>query len=134
MALLVRRPSPRRALQHLDRALESDPNLIDAVQLRALVRARLGDPSTLDDVERLLEGPTAHRLYNASCAVALFAEKSPDRRLRTRSLELLARALDAGFPIGEVAADPDLQSLHGLPEFRRLLRAKRAGATETRRE
>jgi eukaryotic-like serine/threonine-protein kinase len=121
MALLVRRTDPRRALEYLDRALETDPNLIDAVQLRALVRARLGDPAALDDVQRLVESPTAHRLYNAACAVAVFSENNPDRRLLTHALELLARALKAGFPTAGVAADPDLKSLRGLPQFAKLL-------------
>jgi tetratricopeptide (TPR) repeat protein len=122
MALLVRGIDLRRALEYLNRALDNDPNLIDAVQLRALVRARLGDPAALDDVQRLVESPTAHRLYNAACAVAIFSEKAPDRRLRSHALELLARALQAGFPTADVAADPDLNSVRGLPEFKKLLR------------
>ena len=113
-----------RALEYLNRALETDPNLIDAVQLRALVRARLGDPAALDDVERLVESPTAHRLYNAACAVAVFSEKAPNRRLLSHSLDLLARALKAGFPTADVASDPDLSSLHSLPEFTKLLPTK----------
>jgi len=125
MALLVRGTDLRRALEYLNRALETDPNLIDAVQLRALVRARLGDPAALDDVQRLVESPTAHRLYNAACAVALFSEKAPDQRLLSHALELLARALKAGFPTADVASDPDLTPLHGLAEFTKLLPPKR---------
>jgi eukaryotic-like serine/threonine-protein kinase len=124
MALLVRGTDLPRALEYLNRALETDPNLIDAVQLRALVRARLGDAAALDDVERLVEAPTAHRLYNAACAVAVFSEKAPNRRLLSHSLDLLARALRAGFPTADVASDPDLTSLRSLPEFKELLPAK----------
>src|SRR5262249_41730866 len=48
MALLARKSNLAQALDHLDRALDCNPNLIDAVQLRALVRARLGERSALD--------------------------------------------------------------------------------------
>ena len=37
MARLTRTSDPQGALKHLDAALESDPHLVDAVQLRALV-------------------------------------------------------------------------------------------------
>jgi serine/threonine protein kinase/Tfp pilus assembly protein PilF len=124
MALLVRGTDLGQALEYLNQALETDPNLIDAVQLRALVRARLGDPAALDDIERLVESPTAHRLYNAACAVAVFSKKAPDRRLPAHALELLARAIKAGFPTAGVASDPDLIPLHALPEFTRLLSPK----------
>jgi tetratricopeptide (TPR) repeat protein len=124
MALLVRGTDLGQALEYLNQALDTDPNLIDAVQLRALVRARLGDPAALDDVEHLVESPTAHRLYNAACAVAVFSKKAPDRRLPAHALELLARAIKAGFPTAGVASDPDLIPLHALPEFTRLLSPK----------
>ena len=91
MALLVRADDLEEALKHLDVALDADPNLIDAIQLRALVRARLGEPSALDDVDRLLKIPTARRYYNAACAVALYADKSREPRQLTHSLELLTR-------------------------------------------
>ncbi|HZW34491.1 MAG TPA: protein kinase, partial [Isosphaeraceae bacterium] len=121
MALLIRASDPRAALRHLDTAIVRDPHLIDAIQLRALVRARLGDRAALDDVDRLIETPTAVRLYNAACAVALYAEHARDDRPLPHALELLARALKAGFPPAEAAADPDLKILQALPEFRQLL-------------
>ena len=121
LALLIRARDPRAALRQLDTALDTNPHLIDAIQLRALVRARLGDPAALDDVERLLETPTAQRLYNAACAVALYADHARDPRQLPHALELLERALRAGFPPTDVAADPDLKALHTLPKFHELL-------------
>jgi hypothetical protein len=121
MALLIRAKDPKAALQHLDMALDTDRNLIDALQLRALVRARLGNPAALDDIEKLIESPTANRLYNAACAVSLYAEKAPERRRLPQALALLERALNAGFPPAEAAADPDLAALHVLPRFRQLV-------------
>jgi eukaryotic-like serine/threonine-protein kinase len=120
MALLVRADDPRAALGHLDIAIDSDPHLIDAIQLRALVRARLGDPAALDDVDRLLKIPTAQRYYNAACAVAVYAEKAGEPRQLEHAMELLTRAVDLGFPAAEAVDDPDLACLRDRPAYRRL--------------
>jgi eukaryotic-like serine/threonine-protein kinase len=125
MAVLTREPNPREALEYLERSLEIDPNLIDALQLRALVRAELGDPAALDDVARLLQSPTSYHLYNAACALAVYSEKAHDLRQVPHALDLLARAIAAGFPAAKAAADPDLTPLHSLAEFQRIIaRAK----------
>jgi tetratricopeptide (TPR) repeat protein len=121
MALLVRAHDPHAALRHLDTAVARDPHLIDAIQLRALIRARLGDRAALDDVDRLIETPTSVRLYNAACAVAIYAEHAHDSRPLAHALELLARAVHAGFPLADAAADPDLKALHPLEGFRSLV-------------
>ena len=121
MAVLTRGQNLREALEYLDRALEIDPNLIDALQLRALVRARLGDPAALDDVERLLQSPTSYHLYNAACALAVYSEKAHDLRQLPHAVELLARAIASGFPAAVAAADPDLKPLRSLPEFQRVI-------------
>ncbi len=112
MALLVRKADPKKAIDHLDRSLDSDPDLIDAVQLRALVRARQGERGALDDVDRLVECATPNRLYNAACSVAILSEKTADPRLTSHALDLLTLALKAGFPAQEAATDPDLNPLH----------------------
>ena len=117
----VRKADPKRALDHLDRSLDSDPNLIDAVQLRALVRARLGERGALDDVDRLVESATPNRLYNAACAVAILSEKTADPRLVSHALDLLTQALKAGIPAQEAAADPDLKSLHATRRWTDLM-------------
>jgi hypothetical protein len=121
MALLIRPQDPRGALRHLDVAIARDPHLIDAIQLRALIRARLGDRAALDDVDRLVEIPTSGRLYNAACAVALYAEQARDPRRLTQALELLTRAITAGFPPAEAATDPDLKALHALAGYTTLI-------------
>jgi serine/threonine protein kinase/tetratricopeptide (TPR) repeat protein len=121
MALLARKTNLAQALDHLDRALDCNPNLIDAVQLRALVIARLGERSALDDVERLLESPTANRMYNAACAVAVLSEKSAKPQLLSQAFDLLTRALEAGFSVQEAAADPDLKPLHASRRFDQLV-------------
>jgi tetratricopeptide (TPR) repeat protein len=120
IARVLRSRDAAAALSHLDEALKSDPNLLDAVQLRALVRARLADPAAIDDVDRLLEKPTPHRLYNAACALAVYSEKVNDPRWLHRSLDLLTRAARMGFPIREADSDPDLRIVRELPGFRAL--------------
>ncbi len=125
LALLTRRSSPREALGEADAALAVDPDFFDALQVRALLRARLGDLSASDDAERLIHVPTPHRLYNAACALALLVETAGETRLAPRALSLLNRALDAGFPASEAAADPDLKPLHALPGFRTALERSR---------
>jgi tetratricopeptide (TPR) repeat protein len=124
MALLVRGANLPAALEHLDRALHANPNLIDAIQLRALVRARLGERGALDDVERLVESATSHRLYNAACAVAILSEQAADPRLRSHAMDLLLRAIKAGFSAAEAASDPDLKPLHDSPRFREIVSRK----------
>jgi eukaryotic-like serine/threonine-protein kinase len=121
LALSIRAEDPRAAIRLLDTALDTNPHLIDAIQLRALICARLGDRASLEDVERLLETPTSHRLYNAACAVALYADQARDPGRLPHALQLLGRAIKAGFPAADAAVDPDLSALHTLPEFRRLV-------------
>ena len=123
MARLIRASDPRAAVGHLDAALESDPHLVDAVQLRALVRARLGDRAMLDDVDSLVKTPTAQRLYNAACALALYADVAHDPRPLERAIQLLELAFRAGFSTRTAREDPDLQPLRSRPEFARLIAA-----------
>jgi hypothetical protein len=125
MARLVQPTAPQEALGYVDAALEADPSLTDALQLRALLRARLGQSSAIDDVDNLVLAPTVNRLYNAACALAILSETTADRRLGDRALGLLGRSLDAGFSPTTAAADSDLKSLRGRPEFQDLIRKGR---------
>jgi tetratricopeptide (TPR) repeat protein len=121
MARVVRARDHRLAIEHLNVALEANPDLIDALQLRALERARLGDRATLDDVDLLVKAPTSHRLYNAACALAVYAETAHDPAPLDRAVQLLSLALRAGFPAREAARDPDLKPLQGRPDFATLM-------------
>jgi serine/threonine protein kinase/tetratricopeptide (TPR) repeat protein len=121
MALIVRADNLDDARRHLDAALDADANLVDALQLRTLVLARLGDRSALDDVDRLLKIPTAQRCYNAACAVAVYADKAREPQQFAHALELFRSAVDLGFPAADAADDPDLAPLRGLPAFQRIL-------------
>jgi tetratricopeptide (TPR) repeat protein len=121
MARVVRASNHISAIEHLNTALESDPDLIDALQLRALERAHLGQPGALDDVLLLTRAPTPHRLYNAACALAVYADKTREPKPLARAMELLEQALRAGFPALEAARDPDLRALRKRVDFAALL-------------
>jgi serine/threonine protein kinase/Tfp pilus assembly protein PilF len=121
MAHLLRRSDPHAALGHLDAALASAPDFGDALQLRALIRGRLGRPAAEADADQLERTPTVHRLYNASCAMALLFRSSGQDRHAARAMALLERAIAAGFPAQTAGADPDLDALRGRPEFGRVV-------------
>ncbi|MEW4569852.1 protein kinase [Tautonia sp. JC769] len=124
LAHVLRADRPSEALAHLDTALAAEPNLVDAVQLRALVRARLGMRSAVADVDTLRRFPTAHRLYNAASALAILCEATEDGSLKDDALALLRRAIDAGFDPGFAATDPDLTCLRPLPAFQKLVQPR----------
>jgi len=65
--------------------------------------------------------PTAQRLYNAACALAVYAETAHDPRPLARSIQLLELAFREGFSTRIARADPDLKTLRSRPEFARLV-------------
>jgi hypothetical protein len=109
----------------VQRALDADPDFGDALQLRALIRARLNDPRAETDVDRFLQVTTPQRLYNAACAFSLLSRAGSDARLTARALDSLERALDAGLSPDYPASDPDLDPLRSSPRFASLLAAAR---------
>jgi eukaryotic-like serine/threonine-protein kinase len=122
-AYLVRAQDPRAALEHVERALTAEPDFGDALQLRALIRARGNDPRAESDVDRFLRVTTPQRLYNAACTLSLLSRANSDARLTTRALDYLERALDAGLPPEQTVQDRDLDSLRKSPRFEHLIAA-----------
>jgi tetratricopeptide (TPR) repeat protein len=118
---LWRSTEPGAALRALDRALANDPNLLDALQLRALMRAQLGDPAAESDVDRLIRTPTARSLYNGACALSILSKSIPEPRYKTRSLDLLRRALSLGWPSEIARSDPDLNPVRDSKDFAAIL-------------
>ncbi|MFO0909333.1 MAG: tetratricopeptide repeat protein [Isosphaeraceae bacterium] len=121
LALLYRKTDLPRALKHAEAALATDPNLVDALQARALLRARLGLPGTVDDVDALVRTPSPYVLYNTACALAIYSQVTHQPRFNERALELLGRSIRAGFPVSRAQADPDLEPLRTLPGFAQAL-------------
>jgi eukaryotic-like serine/threonine-protein kinase len=126
LALLTRSHDLAAALKLTDVALEQDPSLLDALQLRALLRARLGQLSAVSDVDRLLQAPTARRFFNAACALSLLAKATGDDRYLSRALEHLRSAAESGFDRALMAKDPDMDPLRGVPEFDRIVGGSRS--------
>ena len=120
-AYLVRSHDPQAALEHAENALAAEPDFGDALQLRALIRARLNDPRAEADVDRFLRVTTPQRLYNAACALSLLARVNGDARLTARALDYLERALDAGLPPDKPSRDPDLDPVRTSPRFEKLI-------------
>ena len=121
LAHLLRSEDPEGALDHLDAALAAKADLLDAVELRALIRARLGRRSALGDVDRLRASPTSNRLYNAACALSLLSGSLDDPDLGREALGLLRRAIDAGADPASIADDPDFDPIRARPELKALL-------------
>lgn len=116
-AHLLRRDDPRTALAEVETALSIDPDFLDALQARALLRARLGDPGAEADVYCLLQAPTPQRFYNAACALALLSRSAANHRLVPRAIDFLRHALDAGLTPKLLAEDTDLDALREFPQF-----------------
>jgi len=121
MACVLRSTDRVRAIEHLDLAVQADPNLIDAIEVRAIERAREGDRGALDDVDRLVKSPTANRLYNASCALAILGRTGGEARFLARAVGLLESSFKSGFPASRAVEDPDLGALRGRADYEAVL-------------
>ena len=132
-AHLARTKDLRSALSELKTALDADPELADALQLRALIRARLGDPRAESDVIRLLRIPTPQRLYNAACVFALLLRSKADPRLMSQAFADLQRALETGIDPDHVARDPDLSALRDSKRFAEMLQSARSSGADGNR-
>jgi eukaryotic-like serine/threonine-protein kinase len=119
LARLTFREDPTAALTHADHALDADPRFLDALELRSLIRARLGRVDAADDVDRLIRAPNPGRLYNGACALAVLSANHPS--FEPRALELLRRAIDAGFPAEKAQVDTDFKALRTRADFRKLV-------------
>jgi serine/threonine protein kinase/Flp pilus assembly protein TadD len=101
----------------LERQLELVP---EDVRARSLLAADYANMGRADDAARHLEMAVALRpkdsnvLYNAACTYGVLGKK-------TEALDLLRRALDAGYANADWPhQDPDLKVLHDDPEFVKL--------------
>ena len=126
LACVVRETDRPSSLAHLDQAIQADPDLIDAYELRALTRAKEGDRGALDDVDRLVKSPTPRRLYNAACALAILGEASGDPRFLARAVAILGASFKAGFPSSHAAEDVDLAPLRDRADYQALI-ARQSG-------
>jgi serine/threonine protein kinase/Flp pilus assembly protein TadD len=127
----------RRALELMTLAVEEMPGFLDARRARAILWARLGHyDEAMADINWCLDrepqsGPT---LYSAACVAAL-AMHSPDpataKDAPKQALLFLRRALDNDYGQDHLTTDPDpdLEALHGHPEFEQLVRRAKEKTT-----
>jgi eukaryotic-like serine/threonine-protein kinase len=113
------------ALEFFNRALESNPEFIEARRYRAVLLARTGllDRAS-QDINRCLEKePTVGAtLYAAACVAARAAEQLSDPQVTQQAVELLRRAFAHGMDIDKAKNDPDLAAIRQHPQFNELFR------------
>ncbi len=119
---LGRRGEANLLAERQRRALEQQLEMVpEDVRARMLLANRYASLGRKDDAIRELQIAVTMRpkdsniLYNAACTYGILQRKS-------EALALLKRAIDAGYRnIDWFARDPDLQCLHGDPEFEALV-------------
>jgi tetratricopeptide (TPR) repeat protein len=105
------------------RVLERQPYYEDVLRRQAEALAKAGHYQELVPLDRrLLElrptDPVVH--YNLACTLARLAEVM-------ESLQMLKAAIRLGYAdFGHIETDPDLDPLRDMPEFKALLRSRRA--------
>ncbi len=119
LARLLRVDDPKAALPLADLAVEGDPDRLDALELRAWLRGRLGDPRADRRRRPPDPGPDAAPALQLGVRPGPAGRLAPDDpTLVPRALDLLRRAIESGFPKSVLRNDPDLKSLAESPAFR----------------
>ncbi len=126
--VLVEQGNEGDAIAWFDEALKWHPSFIEARRPRAVLLARVGKlAKAQQEINVCLQqdGETGITLYNAACILALAAQKSADNNVRKdredQAISVLAKAFQQGYGQAGAAADPDLRSLRGRPDFQALL-------------
>ena len=107
----------RRAIEILEADLVLTPRDADRETSLALALARTGDDGRAKahaDAALALDPRNAYVLYPVALVRLAAGETGP-------ALELLARAVAAGYPIGEMKRDPELTPLRSDPRFVRIV-------------
>ena len=122
IAFLLAYPLGRHeeAISVFDQVLDMQPRNEIALVDRALSHVRLGHiQEALEDTRRAMTLPNAGRsYYQAACVHALIG-KEPNKR---RAVELLAKAIQAGYQPKKLMSDPDLESIREMSGFRAISR------------
>ncbi|HMF15335.1 MAG TPA: serine/threonine-protein kinase, partial [Gemmataceae bacterium] len=125
--MLAASSRPRAAIASLTKAIESDPNLVEARRFRSILWARCGEfESAGIDIQWCLdrEPTSGGHVYAAACITALAAKRLGEPRraqLAAGAVKLLERAFALGYGKNKATDDPDLAALRGRPEFDKLM-------------
>ena len=106
-----------RAIQILEADLALTPRDADRETSLALALARTGDQRSAKahaDAALALDPRNAYVLYPVALVRLAAGETDP-------ALDLLARAVAAGYPVGEIERDPELARLRSDPRFVRIV-------------
>jgi serine/threonine protein kinase/tetratricopeptide (TPR) repeat protein len=126
--LLVEQGQREAALAVIHRAIEAAPGFLEARRCRAILLARGGRvEEATQEINWCLEKEpnSGSLLYGAACVAAQWAQKSSDpltaKLAADQALLFLEKAFVYGYGKEKAATDPDLEKIHSLPEFDRLL-------------
>jgi tetratricopeptide (TPR) repeat protein len=116
----------QEAVKCLDRVMELFPEDAHTLSDRGVLHARVGNRklAVLDAETALALDQDGMILYKAGCIYGLTSKKHPEDQ--GPALKHLADALREGFGAELLAADPDLNALRHLPDFKKLLAAAAA--------
>lgn len=109
----------RRASELLREQIAAKPADGELRTRHALYLIKAGDrAAALQELVAVQDGKlTAQMLYRATVVHELAGD-------RTRALESLKRAIDAGYPASELSAEPELTALRSDPRYHRLVSMK----------
>jgi serine/threonine-protein kinase len=112
----------RRAISLAQKDLELNPKNADVQSDLALYYARAGDAQKAHDylAKALKATPSDVDVLRIACLVHLEAGE------RQEALRWLRQAVRAGYPRGQIVANPELTTLRSEPEFERLVKEAKA--------
>ena len=108
----------KQAISLAERQLEVNPSDTDVVSSLALYYSRVGDAQRARKylVSALQGNPNDVDILRIACLVHLEAGEQQE------SLKWLEKAVHAGYPRGQLMANPELAMLQSAPEFSRLVK------------
>ena len=128
--VLMEQGRNQEALDLLDRAVGIYTQHVPFRAGRGVLHARMGNRTLAlrDAKEAVLQDTSPANLYQIAGIYALTSKTATEDR--RESLHLLRTALNAGFGLEYVDADPELEPLRGSTEFRDIVAAAKSRAKE----
>jgi tetratricopeptide (TPR) repeat protein len=112
------------ALDFFDRTLKAKPDLLEAMQYRAIALARLGQFEKAEkEINHCLglDAENGATLYAAACVASLASNARRDSNAAAQACSFLEKARSHGVDLSKAATDPDLEPLRPHPRFKTVL-------------